>query len=827
MRMISVHGNIKAQADKITAGLEVENTESCRIKITGINCTACVETIESTLSATPGLKEVKISQVLSQALIKYAPKYVLVEEIVSKIEDLGYGAERMIAARDWAADIKEADEQRALYIVEWKTSLYCSSAITTLIVAMGLFPASMGFYLDPQIRLRIEAVLCAVVIAVFGRQFHYEAFLAFQGRRFDMSLLTSFGTILSFIGSLCGVGTPDYINVTSFESTAILSCVTIGGRLLKSIVVRQSVSSLSSLTALMPEMAEVLTGNFKEEGTVTIAIDKLQIGDHVVVSPGDIIPIDGKIVDGCGNITEIHVTGEILPVLKSKGSHVFAGSTNHDVHLIIEVTRTGQLTWLQHTLQLMADGDIKKGSTQGLADFLAARFVLFILAIAIFTFAKTYWFEAAPWLKAFHRVTAIVLCACPCLASRKGILVKGGSQSIEAAARTRTILFDNTGTLTTGELSIIRAEQAPYWETSITLKLGWWSALLAIEQRSKHPIARAIASEARQQLEQLRRKSACSNGMMESVEVVSFINVLGLGVICDIRLPLALDKSRRVLHVLIGSRRFLKSNGVNDIPIIEIEDSQYRPSKNEPNYSNIMDTFIAFDGVYAGWIRSADEVRTEAAETVQLLRSRGYRIGMMTGGTASAAHSVARAVGIHPDWVYSGLLPKEKLRIITKVRAQHGPVSMIGDNLNDVQSMTAADFSIAAFVDINSLTAITADAILLADSTPPSYSDVLTGLLKVPYIFELTNKIYNKIWQNLLWAIVYNSLAVVVGTGAFENFGIILSPLVPPADLFDLIHLKFGWMLTRAAERFYAGLGMSLSSVFVITNAMNLGATQS
>lgn len=426
MRMISVHGRIKAQTEKITTGLEIERTESCRIKISGITCPACVEAIESALSTTPGLKKIKISQLLSQALIEYTPKDVMVEEIVSKIEDLGYGAERIVAVQDWVSDIREAGEERARSIGDWRIALYGSGTLTLLILASGLFPARLGIYLDSGTRLLFEAVLCAVVIAIFGRQIHYEAFVALQSRRTDMSLLTSMGIVLSFFGSLTDVITGNHTDSTSFESTAILSCVAVGGRFLKSIVMRQSTSSVSSLASLITETAEVLTGSSKEDGSVTIGIDKLQIGDRVVVSPGDIIPVDGKILDGCGNIGESHVTGEIMPLLRSKGDHVFAGSVNHDTHLVIETTRVGQLSWLQHTLHLMAEGDAKKASIQGLGDFIAARFALIILAVSVFTFAKTSWVESAGWAKAFHKVTAILLCACPCalsLASPTAVMI--------------------------------------------------------------------------------------------------------------------------------------------------------------------------------------------------------------------------------------------------------------------------------------------------------------------------------------------------------------------------------------------------------------------
>ncbi|RDW67530.1 hypothetical protein BP6252_08926 [Coleophoma cylindrospora] len=788
MRMISVHDSIKAHTNKITGDREC--TESCRIKITGITCPACVETITSTLLAMPGVTEVKISHIVSQALIVYTPKAVHVEDFVAKIEELGYEAEHLAATQDWAADIDEADARRKRAIDEWKTALYGAGVLTILIIALGLFPARVNSYLNPRMKLWIEAVLCAIVIAFFARQIHYEAFRALQSRRSDMSLLTSLGMILSFVGSVYGIFSAKSMDATSLESTALLSCVATGGRLLKSIVVRQSVSSVSSLATLVTETAEVLIGTSQEDGTVTMALNKLQIGDRVVVSPGDIIPADGRILDGCGNIVETHITGEILPELKSKGSHVFAGSVAHDMNLVIEVTRVGRLTWLQHTLQLMAEGDTRKARIQEMADYLASRFVFIILTFAVLVFAKPLFFEAVSLSKALNRMIAVLLCACPCalslasptavmiglgLASERGILLKGGSQSIEAGSHTKTILFDKTGTLTTGKLSVINAQLAPYWNSSSSLKLSWWLTVLTAERLSKHPIAQAITQEAEQNVARLRYTNP-GLGEDQTARIVKFNNCLGSGVICDLQLPLVLDITRRTRRVLIGNWKFLASNGVRDISKTDGDDFSLIQGRNDPKDINAMDSLIAIDNVYAGSIQLADMVRPEAVVALRLLRSHGYRIGMITGSTASVAHSVAQTVGIHPNWVYSGLLPKEKLGVITKLRSRHGPVTMVGDNLNDVQSMTAADFSIAAFVDINSLTAITADALLLADNPSTATSHAVEGLLKIPYLFKLTSNVYNKVWQNLLWAIVYNTLAVAAGAGVFEGFGITLSP---------------------------------------------------
>lgn len=429
MKMMKVHGTMKAHTDKITSQLSREQGESCRIKITGITCPACVETIESSLSVMSGVKHVKISQFLSQALVEYSPKDILVGQIVNRIEELGFEADRMVETQDWAADIKKADDERERSTRDWKMALYGSSAMACTIVIIGLLPSSVDVFVSHRSRLMMEAILCGMLIAVFGRKIHHEAYLALQSARSDMSLLTSFGTILAFVGSLYTLLRTDEtgtVQSSSFESTAILLCVVIGGRLLKSTAIRQSVSSLSSLASLMTETAQVLTGESQRDGLLTMAVEKVEVGDRVVVMPGDMIPIDGTILEGYGSVEETHVTGEILPILKVKGDTAFAGSVNHDGHLVIQVTRKSQLTWLQHTLQLMVDGDAKKAHVQGLADYLSARFSGLILTIALYTFFKTSWIDRDTWSKALYRTTAVLLCACPCalgLASPTAVMV--------------------------------------------------------------------------------------------------------------------------------------------------------------------------------------------------------------------------------------------------------------------------------------------------------------------------------------------------------------------------------------------------------------------
>lgn len=637
--MIYMHTTIKARTDKITVELGQTKTESCRLKITGITCPACVESIESALKTLSGIRSANVSQYLHQAMVMYDPCEVMVEEIILKIEDTGFDAERMEKLNNWADDIRTADEERTKSIRQWKVSVYGSMAVAVVIVVIDLIPTSvlssfgMSYY-----RLLLEAVLCGMSIVVFGRQLHREAFAAIRSARTDMSLLTSMGTSLSF-----GCSMYEFLNIrdapyelrsSSFQSTAILLCIVIGGRLLKSILVRQSVSSLSSLTSLMNETAVLLSGpQFLEKSIVSAA--QLQAGDLIAISPGDIIPVTGRVRGGSSSVSEGHISGEVLPKLKSSGVEVYDGSINHDGHLIVEVTKPRSLTWLQHTMQVVMEGENKKASLHSLGESLSSSFCGFILVIAMATFANSVLFRKTNLVSAIYELTAVLLCACPCalglasptavmiglgMASEQGILIKGGSRALESAARVNTILFDKTGTLTTGQLSVTESRRTPRWEESEN-SFKWWLAVSHAEQRSKHPIAKAITTEARKALAEMGET-------LPSIEVLDFKNNVGRGVACRVRISSSDQGLKDELNIVVGSRQFLEAENIKELPAKQSR-SILADKKDESVYDDNMLSLVAINGSYAGHICCADMVRVEAAVVVRRLKSMGYQVGMV------------------------------------------------------------------------------------------------------------------------------------------------------------------------------------------------------
>ncbi|KAI9743696.1 MAG: hypothetical protein M1818_003012 [Claussenomyces sp. TS43310] len=827
MKMLTIYNTLQADSptrsgdDFLSKGrygklakssvLQTEHPGVCRLKVTGITCAACVKSIEDALTSRPGIRSAVVSLYLSQAVIHYDPKAVSVASIVATVEGQGYDVEDVSTAKDVSIDITAADGERDRSIRAWKKAALGATATTMSVVILALLPDDG--YRRWRLLGGLQALLCAVVVIYFGRDIHFEAFQAIRRGTSNMSLLTSLGTLLAFAKSLqhfiLSALTKDDVHrlggQTLFDSTALLTCVVIGGRLLKAMVTRRAAASLTSLATLMPETAVLLMGESNDLNVAMVPLDTLHTSDRVVVYPGAVIPADGIIVHGTSNVYETHMTGEILPVTRSEGAKVFAGSLNQDEQLIIQVTETGQATWLQKSLRLMADGDTRKSETQEIADRVAEWFVVAILVLACAAGFRSWWSGNLTWSKSLDRTIAVLLAACPCalglgtptavmmglgLASRASIILKGGSYAFETAARTKTILFDKTGTLTTGRLSVQACNIAAPWSDSTSSLWKWWSAVLAAEEGSQHPVAQAIAERARQKLVTFRMESKDASVNENAIEVIKLTNLPGLGITCSLSLTGPADKCPQHLKVIIGSKRFLKSSGVT---VPETNDMPKKSNADGPQLLNLVESFVALDGVYAGSVYCSDQIRTEAASAISKLRIQGFKIGMITGGTASAASAVAQAVGIHPSWVWAELLPEAKLEFINSMKAQHGPITMVGDNLNDIPAMTAADFSIAAFIDAGSVASVASDALLVEDcasATPP-------GLLQVPYVFALAREVFGKIKQNLAWAMVYNATAILLSMGALEGKGIHMSP-------------------------FYAGLGMSLSSTLVLVNTMRL-----
>lgn len=440
MRVLALHGSVIPRTSLLRhAGAAKplgfqHQSSALTLKISGITCAACVESIERGLESLPGVLMATVSMVTYEAVVKHTYA-VTVADVLAEVETLGFGAD-VVEMDGSGNNIEDADHARAVSIETWKAALIGATTCTVATILIGSFPASLDVYWGPESRLVVQAALCILAVLFFGSQIHHEAAIAVRHGRIDMSLLTSLGTLLALLKSIYLVTFLPLEELSRqtplLTSTAMLTAVIIGGRFLKAVAMRHSMASVLDLSLQMPESVSRMDLRDGNSCSIVIPLRSVKKGDCLVVYPGDIIPTDGIVKSGSGYVSETHINGEILPVSKSSGQVVIAGSANQDAQLLVEVTRVGRVTWFQQALQLIADGNARKSGTQELTDRIATYFIKVILTIA-FAAGILHYLRGATSSEAVDRLIAVLLCACPCaigLASPTAVTIGIGRVSL-------------------------------------------------------------------------------------------------------------------------------------------------------------------------------------------------------------------------------------------------------------------------------------------------------------------------------------------------------------------------------------------------------------
>ncbi|KAF2813996.1 heavy metal translocatin [Mytilinidion resinicola] len=812
MRLLNIHRDLQCKLAFSTPTVQEKDlklqgsTSSCRLSLTGIICAACTSSIQNALSSTPGVTSASVSLALFQAHISYDSGMTNPEALALVVEENGYGAEVMPAARSWREDFERADVARLKEIRSWRNSFFASILFTIPSVLLPYSRTSISsFWMSVAIG-SVEAVLATISTFYCARHINLEALSALRARRGDMSVLSSSGITLGFIQSLHVLmsqlfGQSSNHGQISFDAISVLITVVLGGRYLKALVSRRALGFTAQLSSAMPLSATVtsqrdLDGDFRESAE-EFPIDFLGSGDWVIVSPGRTIPGDGIIVKGSSNISETCITGEVVPRFKKDGDEVLAGSKCLDSGLIIRITRAGTNTWLEKTLEFVAKADSRKDTFDRPIEAIIQYFVSGVMILALATVIIWKVFTDATWSDCFDRATAMLLAACPCAlglsipacimlstasASRFNILLAGGTSQLEIASKVRTVIFDKTGTLTQGHLTLESVEISPEWNDSERQRAIWWRAVQALEEtQSKHPVAQALLSECEQQLSSADLKLHADLDL----QALHLNYVPGLGVYGTIG-----NGGEDDFHMAIGSAHFLESMGVSLSSSALI---------SKASKSSLHTVFISIDSNLCGLVTYSDTTKSDARKTISLLRFQGINIGLMTGDTHASASALARAVGIPDTWVWSAQKPIEKAQVLDSLALDYGPIAMVGDNLNDIPALSSAAFSICVSRDSEVSTTVRGDAQLLPTSDEMGSGGGSGDLTRIPFLLGLAKETFKTVRQNLAWAVGYNIVALLWGSG-----------------LLEVVHK--GLVLTPAM----ASLGMGLSSMFVLMNSMRL-----
>jgi Cu+-exporting ATPase len=655
--------------------------------------------------------------------------------------------------------------------------LWVSSVLTvpTFLLAMSdLIPGQpVQRVLSADASVWIQLALSAPVVLWGGWPFFQRGWASVVNRHLNMFTLIALGTVAAFGFSLVATFFPSLLPHSMrhggmapvyYEAASVITTLVLLGQVLELRARSATSGAIRALLGLAPKTARRISGDGTEQD---VPLEQVHAGDRLRVRPGEKVPVDGSVLEGSSAVDESSITGESIPVEKSSGDRVTAGTMNGTGSFVMSAERVGKETLLAQIVALVSEAQRSRAPIQRLADTVSAWFVpAVILVAAITAIVWGAWGPEPRLAYALLNAVAVLIIACPCalgLATPMSIMVGTGrgaqagvlvrnAEALELLEKVDTVVVDKTGTLTEGRPRLASVVPAPGFERDDVL-----SRAAALEQTSEHPLAAAIVA------------GAAERGLRIE-PVTAFRAVTGKGVV----------GSLGDTELLLGNARLLDEHGIATRPLSEQAESLRQDGQTV--------VFLASGGRLAGLIGVADPIKQSTPEALQQLRAAGLRIVMLTGDNETTARAVARKLGI--DEVRADVLPDQKHAVVAELRAQGRIVAMAGDGANDAPALAAAHVGIAMGTGTDVAIQSASVTLLKGD---------LRGIVRAR---RLSEKVMKNIRQNLFFAFVYNTLGVPVAAGvAYPLFGLLLSPMI-------------------------ASAAMAFSSVSVIGNALRLRAAR-
>ena len=743
------------------------------LDIRGMTCASCVDHVESALKELRGVQDAVVNLGLNTARVTYIPGVVSTSNMKRAVREVGYEAQE----RSEGADAIDRERQAREDEIKIQGRNLIIAGIVGLIVMIGTFYEMLGplkVFVPEFLSYKwVIGLLTTPVVFGPGRQFFSNSWRGLKHGVTDMNLLYATG-----IGAAYGIAVINTVfpkagfggeGATFFESAALLTAFIILGRWLEALTRGRTSEAIRKLMKLQPKVAHVMRNDKEEE----IPADEVELGDVILVRPGESIAVDGQVFEGYSAVDESMLTGESLPVEKKAGDPVIGGTLNKTGAFKFKATRVGKDTSLAQIIKLVEDAQASKAPIQKLADWVAGHFILgvHLLAVVVFIFWFFFGYQMffdpnssfilSPYklgeigVFGFSRllsVTVLVISG-PCAVglatpsammagtgkgAEFGVLFKG-AEAIENTSKLQTIVFDKTGTLTKGEPSVTDVIVGFEWKlegsrlSSTNIQTENVLRLAAIaEKNSEHPLGEAIVHGAE------------SRGL-EVVGPDSFNSIPGHGI----------EAKVEGTEILLGNRKLMKERGVDFSAMLSQAEAL------EVDGKTVM--FVAVNAKPAGLIAVADTLKEYSVEAIKQLHKLGLEVVMITGDNRRTAEAIARQVGI--DRVLAEVLPQDKAEEIKKLQAQGKKVAMVGDGVNDAPALAQAEVGMA----IGSGTDVakeTGDIILIKDDI----RDVVVAL-------EVAKATMRKVKQNLFWAFFYNTLGIPLGAGLFYAFAsVVISP---------------------------------------------------
>nr|WP_312578892.1 heavy metal translocating P-type ATPase [Sedimentibacter sp.] len=737
------------------------------MKIEGMTCASCAKNIEKATRKLNGVTESNVNFATEKLTISYEPNLVKVSEIKKAIEKAGYKAIEEETSVD-------ADKERKEKEIKSLWRRFVISAIFTaplLYMAMGhMFGEMLGIKLpeiiDPMMNPWNFAIVQLILVTptmIVGYKYFTIGFKSLLKGSPNMDSLIAIGTSAAFIYGIYAIvqiygGDGEYANELYFEAGGVILTLITLGKYLESVTKGKTSEAIKKLMGLAPKTAIII----RDGKEVEISIEDVEVGDVIVVKPGEKMPVDGVVIEGTTAVDESMLTGESIPVEKNSGDSIIGASINKNGSIKYKATKVGKDTALAQIIKLVEDAQGSKAPIAKLADVISGYFVPVVIILSIVSALAWYFFGGQSTVFALTIFISVLVIACPCAlglatptaimvgtgkGAENGVLIKSGV-ALETTHKIKTIVFDKTGTITEGKPKVTDIVTANGISENDLLQLT-----ASAEKGSEHPLGEAIV------------KGAEEKGL-EFKNLDAFNAIPGHGI------EVKIDGK----NILAGNRKLMIERNIS-LENLESTSNRLAEEGKTPMY-------VAIDNKIAGIIAVADTVKANSKRAIEKLHQMGIEVAMITGDNRRTAEAIARQVGI--DRTLAEVLPQDKANEVKKLQSEGKKVAMVGDGINDAPALAQADIGIA----IGSGTDVameSADIVLMR-----------SDLMDVPTAIQLSKSTIRNIKQNLFWAFAYNTLGIPVAMGVLFIFG---GPLLNPM---------------------FAAAAMSLSSVSVLANALRL-----